>query len=118
MKVLVCGGRDWTDYETLSSTLDELHEKLKFTLLIHGGALGADYLADIWAKNRMIPTKAYPADWKKFGTRAGPIRNKQMLVEGRPDVCVAFPGGRGTADMKKKCLKNGTEVYEVGESLS
>ena len=41
----------------------------------------------------------YPADWKKYGKSAGPLRNQRMIDEGKPDLVVAFPGGVGTADM-------------------
>lgn len=117
MKVLVCGGRDWTDYDTLSSTLDELHSRLEFTELINGKALGADYLAGIWARNRMIPVREFPANWKLHKTRAGPIRNQQMIDEAHPNICVAFPGGRGTNDMVRRCKKHGIEVYWAGEGI-
>jgi hypothetical protein len=39
------------------------------------------------------------ADWKRLGRKAGPIRNQRMLVEGKPDLVVAFPGGKGMAGM-------------------
>jgi hypothetical protein len=48
-----------------------------------------------------------PADWQKHGTAAGPIRNKQMIVSGKPDLVLAFPGGRGTADMSRRAEKHG-----------
>jgi len=43
----------------------------------------------------------FPADWGKYSKSAGYIRNKQMLAEGKPDLVVAFPGGKGTANMVK-----------------
>jgi len=61
----------------------------------------------------------YPADWKRYGYKAGPIRNKQMLVEGKPDVVLAFPRGslsetRGTKDMVKQARKAGVRTIVYG----
>ena len=48
-------------------------------------------------------------DWKKYGKKAGPLRNQQMLEEGKPDLVVAFPGGNGTADMVRRAKKANIE---------
>lgn len=114
MKALICGGREWSDYEFISYTLDEIHEQKKFTSIIHGNSLGADYLSGVWARNRKVPVVTFPADWNKYRTKAGPIRNQRMLDDGKPDLCIAFPGGRGTNDMIKRCQKNNVEVYIAG----
>jgi hypothetical protein len=90
--VLVCGGRDYADSAMVDMQLDRLHALHGFGLLIHGGAKGADAEADRWAKSRRIPVKAYPADWKTLGKKAGPVRNQTMLTEGKPDWVVGFPG--------------------------
>jgi hypothetical protein len=55
----------------------------------------------------------FPAQWDRYGEAAGPIRNAWMLEFGKPDLVVAFPGGRGTADMISKARKAGIEVCEV-----
>jgi hypothetical protein len=68
--------------------------------VIHGGANGADYIAGRWAQDTGgIPVEEFPADWNRHGNSAGPIRNQEMLDKGKPDLVVAFPGGRGTADI-------------------
>jgi len=100
MKVLVCGGRDYTDLPKLCDVLDDMHAKSQITLIIHGAARGANKLASYWAKSRGVEQRAFPADWQKHGKAAGPIRNLQMLEEGQPDLCIAFPtGGPGTRNM-------------------
>lgn len=97
MKILVCGGRDFDDYKLLSETLNpHIHTGL---VIIHGAAKGADSLAERWAKDNADDIESYPADWTKYGKRAGYIRNVQMLNEGKPDLVVAFPGGKGTQMM-------------------
>jgi UDP-N-acetylmuramoylalanine-D-glutamate ligase len=57
--------------------------------------------------------EVYPADWKLHGKSAGHIRNQQMLDESKPDIVIAFPGGRGTANMIKRAKKAGVEVFQV-----
>lgn len=110
MRVLVCGGRNYNDEATLCYVLDNAGT---IGVLIHGNARGADLLADAWAKRRGIVVEVFPADWTRHGAGAGPIRNKQMLVEGTPDRVIAFPGGKGTADMVRRAKKAGIPVQEV-----
>lgn len=82
--------------------------------LCQGGALGADRLALFWAIAEGIPVMTYPARWKALGGRAGPERNARMLTEWKPDIVLAFPGGKGTADMVKRARAAGVETYLVG----
>lgn len=84
----------------VAKTLDPLRGEM--TLLIHGDARGADRLAARWAVQNGVPVKAFPANWRAHGLAAGPMRNEQMLVEGMPQLVIAFPGGRGTADMVRR----------------
>jgi hypothetical protein len=113
MRILVCGGRDFTDARLLNRTLDEQHARTPITLLIHGNARGADLLADEWAFSRLVETKRFQADWIRHKNSAGPIRNKQMLVEGKPDLVIAFRGGAGTSDMMTQARHAGVEVREI-----
>lgn len=112
MRVLVCGGRTYTDMRTVTKCLDGLVPKP--TLIIQGGAFGADACASEWAYKRDVLERQFPADWKKHGRAAGPIRNQQMIEEGKPDLVVAFEGGRGTADMVRRAKAAGVRVIEVG----
>ena len=114
MRVLICGGRDFTDTRKFCLTMEAASEQYgPFVEVIHGGARGADYLARVWAHVEMIPVREFPADWTAHGRAAGPIRNEQMLREGRPDIVVAFPGGRGTANMVALAKAGGVRVIEV-----
>lgn len=113
MKVLVCGGRDFNNGARLRECLNALHDNLgPITLLVHGAAAGADSMAGTWATHRGVPVKAYPADWKKHGRSAGPIRNQQMLDAEKPDMVIAFPGGRGTAHMVRIAKEQGFRVIQ------
>lgn len=98
MKVLVCGGRDFSDEAYVFDALDVLHRQHGISHVIHGGASGADALAGAWARRRGVQEVQCPADWETHGRGAGPIRNDAMAALG-PDKVVAFPGGKGTANM-------------------
>lgn len=108
MRVLVCGSRHFNDYELLERTL----ETLDITTIIEGEARGADRLARRYAERRGLDVLPFPALWDKHGRAAGPIRNTQMLVEGRPELVVAFrgPNSRGTQNMINQAEKAGIEV--------
>lgn len=112
-RILVCGGRDYEDWMFLTRSLDAIHLDRRITCVIHGAARGADTMAGDWAKSRDIPVEEYPVskkDWHDLGKRAGHIRNARMLKLGRPDEVVAFPGGRGTADMVTKAFEAGVKL--------
>jgi len=113
MRVLICGGRDYANRDRMAEVLGEMMADWGMVVLIHGGATGADRLACEWAESVGMLTREFPAKWKLRGRAAGPIRNQEMIDEGRPDFVVAFPGGRGTSDMKKRAKKAGLPVREV-----
>lgn len=112
-RVLVCGGRDYRDHERVNAVLTKLHREVGIDLIIQGGARGADELAFGWARAYGVPDEQYDADWENQGSFAGPARNTRMLNEGKPDLVIAFPGGRGTADMVRKARKAGVQVVEI-----
>jgi hypothetical protein len=123
MRVLICGSRDWDDQVAIWAVLwglETLHDDQQLTV-IEGGAKGADRHAWIWCKTVAAETTAheqYPADWERHGKAAGPIRNQQMLDNGKPDVVWAFVSkpleeSRGTYDMVKRAKAAGIPVYVV-----
>ncbi len=109
MRVIVCGGRDYADGPRF---VKEMHAH-PVTAIAHGGAKGADTLANAYALMIGIPVTEYPAQWGEFGKGAGPIRNGRMLADFKPDAVIAFPGGRGTADMVARAKAAGVRVIEV-----
>lgn len=111
MRVLVCGGRDFSDRNLVARTLAPYK---RAELIIDGAANGADQLASEWAEVFGVPNLRFPADWRKHGRAAGPLRNQRMIDEGRPDLVVAFPGGRGTADMIRRAEQAGIEIIRAG----
>ena len=116
-RVLVCGSRDFNDYNLLATKLDEVRDRLGDVSMrvISGAARGADSLAAKWAQQHGVPCDEYPADWDRHGKSAGYRRNEQMLTEGDPHMVVAFPQGdsRGTRQMMDIASKARVAVEEV-----
>lgn len=112
-RVLVCGGRSFEDRKTVGRVLAILHEARPISLVISGGAPGADRLGELWAQHRKIAVCTFPANWRFEGRAAGPIRNARMLEFGKPDLVVAFPGGPGTQNMIAQAKAAGVEVQEA-----
>lgn len=114
MRVLVCGGRDFNDRDFVWNTLTEWDSSVGgIDVVIHGAATGADSEAMIWAQTCGRKHAPFVAEWRKHGKGAGPIRNQRMLDEGKPDMVIAFPGGRGTADMKRRARAANLDVIEA-----
>lgn len=120
MRVLVCGGRHFADKDLMAEVL--FQNFYAGDILIHGDARGADrmsrdYVRSTYGDACQYGTKieAYPADWNTHGKAAGPIRNKQMLTEGKPDLVIAFlaPNSRGTKNMIEQATKAGVPVKVI-----
>ena len=112
MKVLVCGGRDYRNYNFIFEVLGQI--KSQITEVIHGDARGADTGADVWARINGVKVVPFPANWKTHGKAAGFIRNREML-DYDVDLVIAFPGGNGTANMIKQAKERGIIVRLVTE---
>ena len=129
MRVVVTGGRDFTDTRRVFAALDALHDRRPITALIEGEASGLDVRAKAWARQRGVPPVPFPAPWtdiahpsavvrhRRDGTAydaaAGGRRNQQMIDEGRPDFGLVFPGGTGTADMRARLVAAQIEFEDV-----
>lgn len=113
MKVLIFGGRDFMDHNLFLRTVAAFNishvvcgydPKTKYPP-------GADQMAYNWAKFADLPVTTFPAEWERYDqgegrkNPAGMIRNRQMLVEGRPEMALGFPGGNGTAHMMDLAIK-------------
>jgi hypothetical protein len=112
--VIVTGGRDLKDFDLVSKALDRLHSMHGgISLLVHGGAQGADSLAGQWAKDHGVEVKVYEADWGRHGRGAGPLRNIEMLEAHRFAQVLGFPGGRGTKHCLETAVRFGMRVQTV-----
>ena len=101
MKVIIAGGRDFTNYEVLRNACDyylqrKHHEEIE---IVSGRARGVDQMGERYAKERGFKIKYFPAEWSRYNKSAGYIRNKQMAEYA--DALIAFWDGksRGTKHM-------------------
>ncbi len=101
-KLIVAGGRDYTNYEHLSRVLFAMADvefAEKDVSIVSGMARGADSLAVRFAKDNYVELHEFPADWHQYGKRAGFMRNARM--GDFADGLLAFWDGqsKGTAQM-------------------
>lgn len=124
MIVLVTGGREYKNRDLVFQTLDEIHALTPVTLLIEGGAGGADDHARAWAYSRLVHYETFYARWNLDGVKnAGPMRNQRMCNHARENavkhvggaLTVAFPGDRGTRDCVRRARHAGLHVKMVDE---
>lgn len=119
-RVLVCGGRNYSEFKRVGKALEIVWlNSVGSLVVIEGGATGADQAAKEWAEDHAefgVMHLQFPANWKEHRRAAGPIRNAQMLNEGCPDLCIWFPGGKGTQNMISQTRKANIPCVE-GEML-
>lgn len=117
MRVLVTGSRTWDDLNAIWTVLDEIAKQAfaagdEEVVVVHGCANGADIIADKWVRNRRavwpVQYERHPADWGRYGRRAGFLRNARMVDRGA-DVCVAFirDGSRGATQCAELAEESG-----------
>jgi hypothetical protein len=108
MKLAVVGSQGFRDWFKLDKVLAKINSTKTITLIISGGAFGADRLAEQWAKDHNIETLIFKPDWNKYGKRAGIIRNADII--NNSDAVVAFwdeksPGTKNSIDRANKLNK-------------
>lgn len=108
MKTIIAGSRTITDYRLVEDAVKE--SGFEITTVISGAARGVDWLGEKWALERDIPVEFFPADWNKYGKKAGYLRNEQMARVGEALVAITT-GSPGTAHMIKLATENGLKVY-------
>jgi len=99
MRILVTGSRGWTDGDAIYDALLEAiwngeSYSTDGSVVVHGGARGADTLAHLAARRLGMQTEVHRPDWS-VGARGGIERNIKM-IETKPDVCLAFILNRST----------------------
>lgn len=112
IQVMVTGSRTYSNQEKVRYALRKIDSVYNGNItLIHGGAKGADSLADREAQILGWGIRIFHADWETHGKKAGPIRNQEMIDE-RPNIVLAFPEKRsvGTWDAIKRAKKAGIRV--------
>lgn len=115
-KVVVAGGRDFTNYNLLKEKVDNILSQKKLThkiLILSGKSIGADCLGEIYALENNLEILSYPADWGKFGKKAGVKRNAEMINDA--DALIAFWNGnsQGTKYMIDIATKKGKMIRVI-----
>jgi hypothetical protein len=119
MRLLITGSRIWDDKRLIEGAMlaATWHVfKRSDVVVIHGDSRGADLLAGEVAKQVGFETEVHPANWDRYGKRAGYLRNVEMAELGA-DVCLAFPKGEatGTKMMMKLCLEHAIPIIMFGD---
>lgn len=87
-KVLFTGDRNWSNIKLVEDVIDKLPKE---TLIIVGDCpTGLDFIVEYICIKRGLTYNKYEAYWLSQGNAAGPIRNKRMIDEGKPDLIIAF----------------------------
>lgn len=103
VKVIVAGGRDFTDQSRLTLTLDLVLELIRedsdTMTVVSGNARGVDKMGEAWAHHKGVTVEVYRAEWGRLGRGAGFARNTKMAEVA--DRLVAFWDGKskGTGHM-------------------
>lgn len=115
MRIAVTGGRDHRPTREELVRFYRHWSRLGGTVLLHGDARGVDRYMAQRAEGRGIPVEAFPVQRGLDGPwpGAGHRRNRRMLIAGRAEALVAFPGGRGTAHCVATARELGLPVYFV-----
>lgn len=111
MRLAIVGSRDFVDHERFSRIVDKVRGDI--TLIVSGGARGADTLAENYAKKKPIPYLIFPADWDKHGKKAGILRNQDIVDNADAMIAFLAPESKGTRDSIKKAQKKGITVHIV-----
>lgn len=122
-RALFCGDRNWANVSMIEAVMLGLRhwaeQREALLVVINGMAPGADIIANETAIKHDIDREEYPADWLRFKKAAGPIRNKQMLDDGRPKVVFAFhndlENSKGTKDCLNQALSMGIKCFLISE---
>lgn len=110
-KVLITGDRTWTAKHIIMQVLQYMKPKL----VIQGGASGADRFAKECARQLGIACNEYVAHWEKYGRKAGPLRNREMITMEKPELVLAFHDNieksKGTRNMIMLANNRGVPVH-------
>jgi hypothetical protein len=109
MKVIVAGGRDFTNYALVEEAIKI--SGFEISQIVSGKAKGVDTLGEVWALANNVPVEAFPADWSQHGRAAGPIRNKQMAEYADALIAIWDGESKGTANMIQQARNKKLNVF-------
>lgn len=113
VRVIIAGSRDFNDYALLEQKLNYALAKISEIEIVSGTARGADQLGERYAREKKLSVKRFPADWNKYGKRAGYLRNGEMAAYA--DACIVFWDGKspGTKSMIDLAKQHGLDTLVI-----
>jgi hypothetical protein len=114
VKVGISGSRTIIDKDLVFSTLDFylsrfLEDKDNLTI-VHGNAIGVDYLANDWAREKGIKTEIYEPEYDKYPPKYAPIKRNQQIIDVSDYLIAITTGSSGTASTLKMAQKKGIPI--------
>jgi hypothetical protein len=109
--VIIAGTRTFTDYKLVCTVMNVIRQKYGDIQIIVGGCKGADKCGELYAIENKIPYKVYNAEWKKYGKRAGPLRNEKMSKVGNVLVLFWDYESSGSEDMLHLAVREELDLY-------
>lgn len=109
MRVIIAGGREYHNYDTLLKAIEESH--FEISVVVSGGASGVDAMGERYASDMNKPLHIYLADWKRYGKAAGPLRNRKMAENADALIAIWDGKSKGTKNMIETAEKMNLYVY-------
>lgn len=116
MKIIIAGSRTITNKKDVAMALMKALQTwrtlaLNITCIVSGGAKGVDKLGEEIAKDLNLSTSVFPANWKKYGKRAGYLRNVEMGNYADALIAVWDGKSKGTNHMINIMKELGKKIY-------
>lgn len=109
MRVIIAGTRAVSDVGLVARAV--VDSGFEVTEVVSGGARGVDRLGEEWARSQGIPVRRFPADWDRYGRRAGPVRNQEMADYAEALIAIWDGNSAGTRDMIGRARAKGIPVF-------
>lgn len=110
-KVIIAGSREFDNYDMLKEKCDKILSRKvnegEEIVIVSGTARGADTLGEKYAEERGYKIERYPANWDKYGKRAGYLRNKKMAEVS--NACIVFLSSKAENKGSKMMISIATE---------
>ena len=113
-RVVIAGCRYYNNYDDAKSYIDECLmsiNKEHTVIIVSGGAVGADAIGERYAAEHGLKLERYPANWSKYGKKAGPMRNRQMAEICDMVICFWDGKSNGTHSMITNAENLGKSVF-------
>ena len=112
-KILIAGSREYDNYEEAEEVLNDFFADAEDALILSGACRGADKIGERYAEMHGFELKRYPADRKRYGRGADPIRNEEMVRDADVIICFWDGKSRGSRNMIKCAERFGKKLYIV-----